>query len=219
MMIFEGLLFDLDGTLIDSNSAVDRAWRAWAARHGIDIDRAFQTIHGRPAKDSVAILLAGQPAHVIEQEFQWLAHAESTDVEGVVALAGSIALLEKLDYMGVPWAIVTSGTYSVATARISAAGLPTPKVLVTPELVTKGKPDPEPYLLGAEKLGLSIQDCIVFEDAPAGIEAGIASSADVIGVLSHFDQTTLIGATGYIQSMDDLDIRAVDNGFELLIRR
>lgn len=179
---FKGCLFDLDGTLIDSLPAVNRAWTLLANKYHLDTERVLQLIHGRPARDSVNEFLANEGAEGIEQEIQWLEKQESEDTEGVVAIRGAIDFLATLNQHNIPWAIVTSGTKPVATARMKAAGIPTPPKLVTAELITKGKPDPEPFLLGADKIGIDIRDCIVFEDAPAGIQAGIASRAQVVAI-------------------------------------
>ncbi|EGU60137.1 putative phosphatase [Vibrio nigripulchritudo ATCC 27043] len=105
---------------------------------------------------------------------------ESNDTRGVVALPGAIEFLNILNNQSVPWAIVTSGTLPVATARIKAANLPFPKVLITPEQVSQGKPNPEPYILGAEKLNVNVHKCIVFEDAPAGVKLGVLAGAKAV---------------------------------------
>jgi sugar-phosphatase len=184
---FKGCLFDLDGTLIDSYPAVIRNWTQLALKHGLDPDYVFSVIHGRPARESIYELLDGHDVEFIEQQVTWLETQESLDTEGVVPLTGTIEFLNQLNQHNIPWAIVTSGTYPVASARIKAANLPTPPQLVTADLITNGKPDPEPFLLGAEKIGIDIKDCIVFEDAPAGVQAGIASGAKVVGILSHHE--------------------------------
>jgi mannitol-1-/sugar-/sorbitol-6-phosphatase len=114
-----------------------------------------------------------------------LQNEESTHVEGVVPIAGALEIINELMEQNIPWTVVTSGTVPVASARMKAAGIPCPPKLVTAELITHGKPNPEPFLLGAHQLGIDIKECIVFEDAPAGVEAGLSSGAKVIGILSH----------------------------------
>ncbi|HEY7864789.1 MAG TPA: HAD-IA family hydrolase [Psychromonas sp.] len=218
-MKFKGILFDLDGTLIDSLAVVDRAWRSWAKRNGLDAEHVMRVIHGRPARESVMELLKGADALKIEQEFAWLERYESEDTQGVHALPGAVALLNQLNTQQIPWAIVTSGTLPVASARIKAAALPAPKVLITPEQVKKGKPDPQPFLLGAEKLGLAARHCLVFEDAPAGVTAGHSANCAVIALLTHFKPEQLPGAQHYIDSLEDLLIQEEEGEFILSFTR
>ncbi|MCG6202683.1 HAD-IA family hydrolase [Psychromonas antarctica] len=214
-MKFKGILFDLDGTLIDSLAVVDRAWRSWAKRNSLEADHVMQVIHGRPARESVTELLGGANEAKIEQEFAWLERYESEDTQGVHALPGAVALLTQLNVLQIPWAIVTSGTLPVASARIKAAALPRPKVLITPELVKKGKPDPAPFLLGAEKLGLLGEQCLVFEDAPAGVQAGHLANCTVIALQTHFKPAQLPEADYYINSLEDLFIQQEDDEYKL----
>ncbi len=188
---FEGLLFDLDGTLIDSSEVIHRAWSAFAVKYQIPTDVLLPAIQGKPAHESILAFRPTASKIDIAEDTKWLEMMESTDTDGVIALPGSIDLLNKLNEQKIPWAIVTSGTLPVASARINAANLPFPSHLVTPEQVTHGKPDPEPYLLGASKLGLNIGDCIVFEDAPAGIESGDRAGAKTIGILTQFSASEL----------------------------
>lgn len=218
-MKFKGILFDLDGTLIDSLAVVERAWRSWAKRNALDVEHVMQVIHGRPARESVMELLNSTDLLQIEKESAWLERYESEDTKGVHALPGAVALLNQLNILQIPWAIVTSGTLPVASARIQATGLPAPKVLITPEQVKKGKPDPEPFLLGAQKLGLAAVDCLVFEDAPAGVKAGHLANCTVIALLTHFKPDQLPGALHYIDSLEDLLIQEEKGEFRLSFTR
>lgn len=218
-MKFKGILFDLDGTLIDSLPVVERAWRSWAKRNALDAEHVMQVIHGRPARESVMELLSSADPLKIEQESAWLERYESEDTEGVHALPGAVALLNQLNKQQIPWAIVTSGTLPVASARIKATALPAPKVLITAEQVKKGKPDPEPFLLGAEKLGLAARDCLVFEDAPAGVQAGHLANCAVIALLTHFKPDQLPGGLHYIDSLEDLLIDEEKGEFRLSFTR
>jgi sugar-phosphatase len=178
----QGFLFDLDGTLVDSLPVVERAWCRWADRFGIDHDEVLSFIHGKQAITSLRHFMTGRDEADIQREFSALEKIEAEDTDGVIALPGALALLEQLNAASVPWAIVTSGSLPVASARIRAAGLPEPKVLVTAEQVAKGKPQPDAYLLGAQRLALQPEACAVVEDAPAGIEAGLAAGCRVIAV-------------------------------------
>lgn len=179
---YRGFLFDLDGTLVDSLPAVERAWSQWGARHGIAADEILDFIHGKQAITSLRHFMAGQPEAAIQAEFVALEQAEAADTEGVQALPGAVSLLNRLNALQIPWAIVTSGSMPVAQARHRAAGLPMPEVFITAEQVAKGKPEPDPYLLGAEKLGLAAASCVVAEDAPAGIVSGLSAGCAVVAI-------------------------------------
>ncbi len=180
--MIKGFLFDLDGTLVDSLPMVERAWCGWADRFGISHDDVLDFIHGKQAITSLRHFMPGRSEDEIQAEFRRLEHIEATDTDGVTALPGAVALLEHLNALDIPWAIVTSGSMPVAAARRETAGLPEPKVFVTAERVARGKPEPDAYLLGAQLLGLAPEECVVVEDAPAGILSGLAAGSDVIAV-------------------------------------
>lgn len=180
--MIKGFLFDLDGTLVDSLPVVERAWCGWADRFGISHDDVLDFIHGKQAITSLRHFMPGRSEDDIQAEFRRLEHIEATDTDGVTALPGAVALLEHLNALDIPWAIVTSGSMPVAAARRETAGLPEPKVFVTAERVARGKPEPDAYLLGAQLLGLASEECVVVEDAPAGILSGLAAGSDVIAV-------------------------------------
>lgn len=172
-----GLLFDLDGVLVDSTPAVARAWSAWAARHGFEAAEVVRKAHGRPSMTTIRELL---PDGDHETENREMERCEIGDVEGVVALPGAMELLEALPPGR--WTIVTSCTRPLAKVRIAAARLLVPDKLVTSSDVNRGKPDPEPYLAGAARLELAPGDCVVVEDAPAGIRAGKAAGMRVLAL-------------------------------------
>jgi mannitol-1-/sugar-/sorbitol-6-phosphatase len=174
-----GVLFDLDGVLIHSNPAVDRVWMRWAIEHGLDPNEVIRAAHGRPSMMTIREYISAEFAEAENNEVE---RREIADIEGIVPLPGVMGLLRAIPPER--WAIVTSGTYPLANARIKAAGLPTPKNLVTSSDIINGKPDPEPYLRGAAKLGFTAKDCVVLEDAGAGVRAGQAAGARVIGVRS-----------------------------------
>lgn len=184
------VLADLDGTLIDSTASVRRAWRAWAQRHRVDVAALEATMHGRPSAEVIAEF-APQLDPLAESAAIDLAQAR--DSADVVALPGAAALLDDAErFAGV--AVVTSCTVPLLTARMAAAGLRRPAVVVTPERVAAGKPDPEGYLLAAAELGADPAACVVLEDAPAGIEAGRRAGMHVVGVLTTHEAGELAGA-------------------------
>src|SRR2546421_8345848 len=164
------VLFDLDGVLVDSTPAVARAWAGWAREHGFEPDEVVKKAHGRPSISTIRELLPHADHAAEDREME---RREIGDVEGVVPLPGAMELLQALPLQR--WAIVTSCTRALAGVRIGAAGLPKPKHLVTSTDVQHGKPNPEPYLKGAQILGVRAVDCPVVEDAPAGIRAGKAA--------------------------------------------
>src|SRR2546430_9051572 len=167
--------FDLDGVLVDSTPAVARAWAGWAREHGFEPDEVVKKAHGRPSISTVRELLPHADHATEDREVE---RREIADVEGVIPLPGAMDLLQALPLER--WAIVTSCTRALAGVRISAARLPEPKHLVTATDVKHGKPDPEPYLKGAQILGVPAGECIVIEDAPAGIRAGKEAGARVL---------------------------------------
>lgn len=172
---FGALLFDMDGTIINSIAAAERAWAAWAERHGLDVASFLPTIHGMRGIETITRL--GLPGVDPHAEAQTVLLAEMEDVDGVEAIGGAAAFLASLP--ADRWAVVTSSPRQLAVRRLAAAGLPTPAVLVTAEDVERGKPAPDCFLLAAERLGRRIEDCLVFEDAPAGIQAAEAAGAAV----------------------------------------
>jgi sugar-phosphatase len=182
----EAFLIDLDGVLVDSEAAVARAWTWWASQRGLD-PALFIPAHGRPSRETIAELA---PQLHAEAEAALVEEREATDTAGVVALPGASAMLRSSSRI----AVVTSGGQRLAEARLRAASLPRPEVLITADSVTRGKPDPEPYLLAARELGVAPPRCTVFEDAPAGVAAGRAAGMRVVALTTTFSAGELDGA-------------------------
>jgi sugar-phosphatase len=172
----DAVLFDMDGTLVNSNACVEAVWRAWAARHRLDADALLQDAHGRQNQETI---LRFAPHLNTPSEHARLERA-AEDCRDVVAVAGAHALLRAL--ASERWAVVTSAWQRLAEIRLGCAGLPLPRVLITADQVSRSKPDPEGYLVAAERLGVPPAACVVVEDAPAGIEAGLAAGMRVVGV-------------------------------------
>ena len=173
-----GFLFDSDGVLVDSLEAAAQAWDAWALEHAPSYNFRTDMVHGTRAGDIVAGLVT---ADLFVEAERALLDAELATVDGTVAIAGAIALTASLPAGS--WTVVTSAAHDLARARLAAAGLAAPASLVTAEDVSRGKPDPEPYRRGAELVGIDPAHCVVFEDAPAGIQAAFdAGIGTIIGV-------------------------------------
>ena len=181
------LLFDCDGVLVNSDASVISAWSRWASRYLLNPSEVVMVVHGRRAADTVAALIdLDQRAEALELINEY----EIEDAGTVRAIPGAEELLSSLP-MGA-WAVVTSGVLKLAEARMSAAGLPLPTALVTADIVGKGKPDPEGYLMAAEMLGVPISKCIVVEDAVDGVLAARAAQVGaVVGVGPRLNQESV----------------------------
>jgi sugar-phosphatase len=179
---FAAFLFDMDGTILTSIKAAERVWGQWAASHGLDVDAFLPTIHGKRTEETVRAL--NLPGVDPVQEAAFITRAEIEDVAGIEAIVGARDFLASLPRER--WAIVTSAPRALAQARIAAVGLPMPAVLVAAEDVERGKPAPDPFLLGAAKLGVAPGDCLVFEDTPAGLQAAkSAGMASIVVTTTH----------------------------------
>jgi mannitol-1-/sugar-/sorbitol-6-phosphatase len=166
---YQAFLFDMDGTLITSTLAAERVWTRWAARHGLDAAAFIPTIRRQNLPDIN-----------LDAEVAWVERGEIEDVDGVAPIPGAVDFVKRLPPDR--WAVVTSASIPLARARLRAAGVTPPAVMITAEDVERGKPDPAGYLKAAATLGFDIADCLVFEDAEAGIKAGEAAGADVLVV-------------------------------------
>ena len=173
---FAAFLFDMDGTILSSIAAAERVWARWARRHGLDVEAFLPTIHGMRSVETVRRL--GLPGVDPEVESAAITAEEMDDVEGIEAIAGVAAFLAALP--AGRWAVVTSAPRALARRRIAAAGLPVPPLMVAAEDVASGKPAPDCFELAASRLGVSARDCLVFEDAQAGIAAAEAAGARVV---------------------------------------
>src|SRR5467141_411151 len=171
------LLFDMDGVLVDSTAAVARVWSVWARKHGLDPETVVKIAHGRPSISTIRELLPRADHEAEDREVERL---EIEDVEGIAALPGAAELLGVLPASR--YAIVTSATRPLAEVRLRAAGLIVPANLVTARDVQRGKPNPDPYLMGAKILRVPPEECVVIEDAPSGIRAGKAAGARVVAL-------------------------------------
>ena len=175
---YQAFLFDMDGTLITSTLAAERVWTGWAERHGLDVEALLAVMHGVRAIDTIRN--QNLPDIDLAAEVAWVERGEIEDVEGVAPIPGAIDFVKHLPPDR--WAVVTSASVPLARARLKAAGVTPPAVMITAEDVERGKPDPAGYLKAAATLGFDIADCLVVEDAEAGIKAGEAAGADVMVV-------------------------------------
>lgn len=202
-----GILFDMDGVLISSTGADEHCWLQWAKHHNMEGAFSLQSTHGRRAVDTLRALRPDLDP-VIEQ--RRLEDYDAEDYSGLVILPGVEKLLASLP--ADRWTIVTSATVRLLEGRLRHAGLPVPKVLVPAERVANGKPHPEPYLTGAQLLGLAPADCLVIEDSPAGVASGKAAGSRVLAVLSSHTREQLPAADWYIDSLEQVRAAAQPNG-------
>jgi sugar-phosphatase len=193
-----GLLFDMDGVLVSSIGSVLRSWRVWAKHYGLPNPEKVEIRHGVRAVDIMREL---KPDVDPVEGLKLIEDIEAADVADLEVLAGVKALLQSLPAHR--WAIVTSATRWLLVSRLEAAGLPLPDRIISGDDVKRGKPDPEPYRRGAELLGVSAPDCLVFEDAPSGVRAGVAAGCRVLGVLGTHDAEELraAGANWIVNSL------------------
>ncbi|MGW0294417.1 HAD-IA family hydrolase [Streptomyces tuirus] len=211
----QALLFDNDGTLVSSLASVDRCWTRWAGEYGITAGEfARVELHGRPAAEIAADLL---PAELVPEAVARIEDLEVDDVpnDGVRLLPGTRAFLDVLP--AERWAVVTSATRRLAEARLDAVGI-LPKTLVAADDITRGKPDPEPYLLAARALGVDPAHCVVFEDAPAGLAAGRAAGMTTVA-LTTTHQAHELRADLIVENLSALSALVTDQGVEISPRR
>ncbi|MGW6055161.1 HAD-IA family hydrolase [Streptomyces sp. NPDC055189] len=201
------LLLDMDGTLVNSDAVVERCWRRWSERYGLDFDEVIKVVHGRQGYASMAVLLPERSMEENYAENREMLAAETADMEGVVPIPGAAAFLASLE--GLPHALVTSADVPLSTGRMAAAGLSLPAVRVTAESVGASKPDPEGFLKGAAELGFDPADCIVFEDSGAGIAAGLAAGMRVVGIGPRAGE---YGPTVHVDDLTQVRVTAAGDG-------
>jgi len=208
------LLFDMDGVLVDSTPAVARVWTTWASKFGFAPADVVRQAHGRPSIETIRELLPSADHHAEDLAIQ---KAEIEDLEDVVALPGATELVSALP--ADRFAVVTSATRALAVVRLRAAGFAIPKHLVTSSDIERGKPDPEPYLQGAQILGLSPAGCVVIEDAPAGIQSGKAAGSRALALRTTTADPALqaAGADWIVTDCSKIRLQPVDGDSDLLL--
>jgi sugar-phosphatase len=195
------ILFDLDGVLVDSTRSVDRQWRIWAERKGVDGDKVIAIAHG---VRTIEVIKYVAPHLDAEAEVREIESREADDHEGVNVMPGAADLVRTIPQGR--WCVVTSGTRLLASARLQFGGLPVPEVLVTADDVVNGKPHPEPYLKGAKLLGVSPKDCLVIEDAPAGIQSARAGGMKVVAITSTYPASQLSAADAVVERLAQIQV-------------
>ncbi|MFJ4844942.1 MULTISPECIES: HAD-IA family hydrolase [unclassified Streptomyces] len=201
------LLLDMDGTLVNSDAVVERTWRRWAAEHGLEGDAVMRVVHGRQGYATMAVLLPERPMAENLADNKRLLAEETADVEGVVPIAGAPGFMAAL--RDLPHALVTSADDALARARMGAAGLRLPDVMITAERVSASKPDPEGFLKGAAELGFGPEDCVVFEDSEVGIAAAKAAGMRVVGV---GPRAAVHAPTVHVDSLEQVRVETAPEG-------
>jgi len=196
------ILFDLDGVLVDSTRSVDREWRVWARRKGVDEEAVMAIAHG---VRTIEVIQRVAPHLDAKAEAAAIENHEAHHQRGVIVMAGAVELVRSIPER--QWGVVTSGSRILASNRLRHCRLPVPEVLVTSDDVRNGKPHPEPYLKGAERLGVNPSACLVIEDAPAGIQSARAGGMKVIGLASTYAPADLREADAVVQRLQQIQVR------------
>jgi sugar-phosphatase len=208
------ILFDLDGVLVNSAECVERTWRGWAARHQLDAQHVIALAHGRRTVETIQLVA---PELSATAEVAALESHEAMTSDGVYEIPGARELLESLP--ADRWAVVTSGIRAVAEFRIRYTRLPAPRVMICADDISRGKPDPEGYLAAARRLGMAAEDCVVIEDAHAGIEAAHNAGMRVIGIAATYPAAGLKSASAVVERLNDLTIERAGEQILITVRR
>lgn len=203
----EAILFDLDGVLVDSTACAGRIWKEWACENGLDPEYMVQIAHGRPTIETVRLVAPHLDA---ETETAKIEEREVNDVEGLKAVPGAKELIESLPPHR--FAIVTSGSRRLATARLRAVGIMVPARMIAADDIVRGKPDPEPYRKGAQLIGFSPRQCLGFEDSPPGIRSAKDAGLAVIGFPTTYPVETLSEADFITDSFNSVRLEVLPSG-------
>ncbi|HEY7096109.1 MAG TPA: HAD family hydrolase [Terriglobales bacterium] len=201
------ILFDLDGVLVDSTRSVVRQWHRWAKENALDPDEVAAVAHG---VRTIEVVRRMAPHLDAKAEALALEQREAVDYEGVEVMPGAAELLQSIP--DGKWCVVTSGMRMLALSRLQIGRLPVPKVMVSADEVTNGKPHPEPYLKGAQLLGVNPEECLVVEDAPAGIRSAHAGKMKAIGITSTYAARDLDEADAVIQRLTQIRVSSGREG-------
>lgn len=210
----QGVLFDMDGVLVSSIGSVTRCWRLWAAHYGVPGADSYEVPHGVRAIDIMRQLV---PDVDVVEGLRFIEDLELDDVADLRVLPGARALLESLPEDR--WAIVTSATRRLLVGRLEAAGLPVPRRIISADVVERGKPDPEPYQRGAALINAMPAACLVVEDAPSGVQAGVAAGCRVLGLEGTHSVAQLhkAGVGWVVPSLEQVRAERLDGGLRLTL--
>jgi sugar-phosphatase len=207
------ILFDLDGVLVDSTRSVERQWRIWAAENGVDAGRLLEVAHGRR---TIEVIRMVTPHLAADAEVKKIEGREAEDTDGVLVMPGAVELVNSIP--ATSWGVVTSGTRHLAEARLALARIAVPSVLVTGDDVAEGKPHPGPYLKGAALIDVQPTECLVIEDAPAGVASAKAAAMKVIALANTYPEEELRQADVMVRSLGQIRVNPRSNrGLEIVV--